>query len=304
MSDCGSVQAMTKEWPAGEAAFVTGAASGIGLGIARALVAAGAKVALADINGARVADVAKELSDAGGTVLGLPLDVGDAAQWSASADRAEEALGPISILCNNAGVTATKPIDETPLEVWRWIYKINVEAQFIGVSTFLPRFKSRGGRAHIMNTASMSGLVPMIYVAAYSSSKFASVGFSMVLRDELKLQSPDIGVSVLCPGSVATRIALTGAEGEAKLLGTEMDRAAAEANTALAAQGADPDRVGEQVLEAMQQRQFLIITHRDWEPLVDRTQSEVKQAFTAFDDRHGPDPTARFLAEGPSPVAT
>jgi len=289
-------------WPTGEAAFVTGAASGIGLGISRALVAAGAKVALADIDGARLTAVAGELTDAGGVVTTVELDVSDADAWKAAADRADEALGPISILCNNAGVNGGGAIDETPLEVWRWVHGINTDAQFIGVSTFLPRFKSRGGRAHIVNTASMAGIVPMVNVGAYVSSKFASLGFSMVLRDELR--ATDIGVSVLCPGTVATRLAETAEEGQAKLLGREPNTTVAEQNLALLAQGADPARVGEQVVEAMQNGQFLIITHREWEPLVVGVHREVEQAFTEFDGRHGPDATPQMLAAGMNPTAT
>jgi NAD(P)-dependent dehydrogenase (short-subunit alcohol dehydrogenase family) len=293
---------MAINWPAGQAAFVTGAASGIGLGMARALVAAGARVALADVDAARLAAVAQDLTDAGGTVVPVELDVADAGQWSAAADRAEDALGPISILCNNAGVNGGGLIDETPLEVWRWVFAINAEAQFIGVSTFLPRFKSRGGRGHIVNTASMAGIVPMIRVAAYSASKFASVGFSMVLRDELA--TTDIGVSVLCPGTVATRLNVNAAEAEAKLLGQEVNTAAVEGNGALLAQGADPDRVGKQVVEAMRERQFLIITHGDWEPLVARVHSEIARTFGEFDNRHGPDQSAQILMAGVSPVTT
>jgi NAD(P)-dependent dehydrogenase (short-subunit alcohol dehydrogenase family) len=270
--------------------------------MARALVAAGVRVALADIDAARLADVARELTDAGGTVLPVELDVADAEQWSAAADRAEDALGPISILCNNAGVNGGGLIDQTPVEVWRWVFAINVEAQFIGVSTFLPRFKSRGGRAHIVNTASMAGIVPMIRVAAYSASKFASVGFSMVLRDELA--DTDIGVSMLCPGTVASRINVTAGEGEAKLLGQEVNTAVVEGNGALLAHGADPNQVGAQVVEAMRDGQFLIITHGDWEPLVARVHSEIEQAFGEFDNRHGPDLTVQILAQGISPVTT
>lgn len=289
-------------WPAGESAFVTGAASGIGLGVSRALVAAGAKVALADIDGERLADVVKELTGAGGTVKAVPLDVSDADSWQAAADRAEAALGPISILCNNAGVNGGGPIDETPLEVWRWVFSVNIEGQFIGVSTFLPRFKERGGRAHIMNTASMAGIVPMIHVGAYASSKFASVGFSMVLRDEL--QGTGVGVSLLLPGTVATRINATSAEAEANLLGRKVRAEVVAANNAMLAQGADPDRVGEQVLEAMQQRQFLIVTHRDFEPLVSRVHAEIERAFSEFDGRYGRDAAARMLAEGKNPVSS
>ncbi|OMC36727.1 short-chain dehydrogenase [Mycobacterium sp. GA-1841] len=293
---------MTSKWPAGQAAFVTGAASGIGLGMARALVAAGAKVALADIDETRLAKVEKELADAGGTVVAVPLDVTDADQWTAAADRAEEALGPISILLNNAGANGGGELDKTSLEVWQWVYKINVEGQFIGISTFLPRFKARGGRAHIVNTASMAGIVPMVRVGAYSSSKFASLGLSWVLRDEVV--GTDIGVSVLCPGTVNTRISESSGEAEAKVLGQEVNTAAVEGNNALLAQGADPNRVGEQVVEAMQDGQFLIITHRDWEPLVDAVHTEIKRAFDEFDNRHGPDNTARLLAQGASPVTT
>lgn len=293
---------MTTNWPAGQAAFVTGAASGIGLGIARALVAAGAKVALADIDATRLAGVEQELVDAGGSVMAVPLDVTDAQQWAAAADRAEEALGPISILCNNAGANGGAELDKTPLEVWRWVYRINVEGQFIGLSTFLPRFKSRGGRAHIVNTASMAGIVPMTRVGAYSSAKFASFGLSLVLRGEL--QGSDIGVSVLCPGTVNTRISESSGEGEAKLLGVEPNTAAIEGNNALLARGADPDRVGEQVVEAMQQEKFLIITHGDWLPLVEAVHSEIQTTFQEFDNRHGSDFTAKILVEGVSPVTT
>lgn len=270
--------------------------------MARALVAAGAKVALADIDGARLAEVAKELTDAGGTVTTLELDISDAGLWEDAADRAERALGPISILANNAGVSGSGPIDQAPLEVWRWVHRINTDAQFYGVSTFLPRFKSRGGRAHIINTASMAGLVPMVHNAVYASSKFASVGFSLVLRKEL--EGTGIGVSLLCPGTVSTRLVATAEEARAKLLGGEINTASIEANDVLLAQGADPDRVGDQVLEAMQQRQFLIITHREWEPLVLDVHREIEGAFAAFDGRHGVDPSPLMMLKGENPITS
>lgn len=270
--------------------------------MARALVAAGAKVALADIDTERLAEVEKQLTDAGGTVVAIFLDVTDPGQWAAAADKAEQALGPISILCNNAGANGGGAIDDTPLEVWRWVHRINAEGQFIGLSTFLPRFKSRGGRAHIVNTASMAGIVPMALVGAYSSAKFASFALSMVLRAEL--QGSDIGVSVLCPGTVNTRISETSGEGEARLLGEPVRIDAVEGNNALLAQGADPNRVGEQVVEAMQNGQFLIITHGDWAPLVAAVHGEIQSAFEGFDNRHGPDSTARLMTAGITPVTT
>ncbi|HJQ05496.1 MAG TPA: SDR family oxidoreductase [Nocardioides sp.] len=295
-----STEGSSVAWPVGEAAFVTGAASGIGLGIARALVRAGAKVALADVDDARLAAAVDELAAAGGTVTGVHLDVGDASAWTTAADRAEQALGPISILCNNAGVASTGPLEEIPTEVWRWVFSINTEGQFLGISTFVPRFKQRGGRAHVLNTASLAGLLPMSMVGAYSASKFASVGLSMVLRDEL--DATDIDVSLLCPGTVATRISVTATQAEAELLGRELNAAVAEANHAMAAGGADPDAVGTQVVEAMRERQFLVLTHGEWAPLVARIHEEVAQAFASVDGRHGPDPAAAMLLEGANPV--
>ncbi|RWA17817.1 hypothetical protein MBRU_18455 [Mycolicibacterium brumae DSM 44177] len=274
----------------------------MGLGMARAFVAAGAKVALADIDADRLDTAVQELKAAGGEVVGIRLDVTDAAQWAAAADQAEEALGPISILCNNAGANGGAALDETPLEVWQWVYRINVESQFLGISTFLPRFKSRGGHAHILNTASMAGLVPMALVGAYSSAKFASFGLSMVLRNEL--QGSDIAVSVLCPGSVNTRIAESSGLGEAKLVGAEPNMAAIEGNSALLARGADPNAVGRQVLDAMQDGQFMIFTHKDWEVLVNPVHEEIRAAFEYCDNRHGDDFTVQMYTQGLNPIST
>lgn len=288
-------------WPRGEAAFVTGGASGIGLGIARALVNAGAKVALADIDERRLGEAAGDLAASGGEVTTVRLDVSDEAQWIAAADAAEAALGPISILCNVAGVNGGSTIDETPFEVWRWVQGINSDAHFLAASTFLPRFKSRGTRAHILNTASMSGLVPMAHVGAYTASKFASVGFTSVLREELR--GTDVDVSLLLPGTVATRMSFNSGMAEAKRFGHEANAEVMAANHALLANGADPDRVGEQVLEAMQQRQFVIVTHKEWGELVRRQHAEIEDAIDAFDGRHGPDKTAQMLVSGIVPAS-
>lgn len=288
------------DWPAGEAAFVTGGASGIGLGIARALVAAGAKVAIADLDAERLEAVAAELGDAGGTVVAVPLDVSDADAWEAAAERAESALGPVSILCNVAGVNGGGTIEETPYQVWRWVMGVNIDAQFLGIDTFLPRFRQRGTRAHILNTASISGLIAMPHVGAYTASKFATVGFTKVLRQELA--DTNVDVSLLIPGSVATRINYTAGAAEAALLGREMNHDVIEANQALLARGADPDRVGEQVVQAMQAGDAVIVTHREWGELYRAENAEIEEAYDAFDGRHGRDATAQLLLDGTNPV--
>jgi NAD(P)-dependent dehydrogenase (short-subunit alcohol dehydrogenase family) len=141
-------------------------------------------VAHADIDEERLAVVAKELTDADGTVATVKIDVSDADSWQAAADSAEAAIGPISILVNNAGANGGGTVEQTPLEMWRWVLSINTDGPYLGTSTFLPRFKQRGGHAHIMNTASMAGLTPMANVAPYVTSKFARVGFSLALHED------------------------------------------------------------------------------------------------------------------------
>lgn len=289
-------------WPAGKAAFVTGAASGIGLGIARALVAAGAKVAMSDIDADQLAAAAKELTDAGGTVVAVPFDVSDLEGWPAIADQAEAAIGPISILCNNAGVNGGGAVDATPIDIWRWVFGVNVDAAFAAIATFLPRFKERGGRAYIVNTSSMAGLVPIKNADAYVASKFANVGLTLVLREELA--GTDIGVSAFLPGTVATNLNKTAEEQQAKRLGREPNESVIEANGAALATGADPDLVGQQVVEAMQNNQFMIVTHREWLPLVESVQNLEHSAFTEFDGRYGPDLIAQALAAGDTVVAS
>lgn len=288
-------------WPAGEAAFVTGGASGIGLGVARALVASGAKAAIADIDADRLAAVAEELTDAGGTVTTVQIDVSDADAWEAAADRAEEALGPISILCNIAGVNGGGTIESTPFKVWRWVLGVNLDSQFLAVSTFLPRFKARGNRAHILNTASISGLIAMPHVGAYTASKFATIGFTKVLRHEVA--DTNVEVSLLIPGSVATRINYTAAEAEARLLGSTINEDVVAANHAVLAKGANPDRVGQQVVEALRDHEFLIVTHREWGDLYRAENADIEAAYDSFDGRHGPDTTAQMLLGGTNPVS-
>ncbi|GAA2095037.1 SDR family oxidoreductase [Brevibacterium salitolerans] len=283
-------------WPAGETALVTGAASGIGLGISRALVAAGAKVALVDIAADRLAAAVDQITAGGGEAIALEFDVSDPEAWQDAADRAEQALGPVSIVCSNAGVSGGGPLDQISLDVWRFVQRINIDAQFLAISTFLPRMKARGGRAHIMSTASQAGLVPMANVGAYVASKFASVGLALSLREELR--GSDIGVSVLCPGTVATHLARTDAEVQAKQLNRDFSAEAVEQNDSLLTQGADPDRVGEQVVEAMQNGDFFIVTHVEWQPLVQRVHDEIAQAYADFDRRHGVDPTPAILLSG------
>ena len=237
----------------GKAAFIAGGARGIGLGIARAFARAGAKLALADIDQTALAAAKSEL--AGLTAVEtFVLDVRDRPAYARVADEAESRLGPVSTLCNNAGVAGATHVMRLSYEYWDWVMGINLNGVFNGIQTFLPRMLERGGGAYIVNTAPGAGLAAASGLL-YNTSKFAVVGLSESLRQELAPLR--IGVSVLCPGPVnmkiisnsrATRPAESRTADEARVWET----ITAQANSFLA-QGADPNDVGEMVLAGVRQ---------------------------------------------------
>ncbi len=167
----------------GKAAFITGGARGIGLGIARAFARTGAKLALADLDQAALAAAKSEL--AGLTAVEtFVLDVRDRPAYARVADEAESRLGPVSILCNNAGVGGGTHVTRLTYEYWDWVMGINLNGVINGIQTFLPRMLERGGGAHIVNTASGAGLAATTSGLLYTTSKFAVVGLSEALRRE------------------------------------------------------------------------------------------------------------------------
>lgn len=182
------------------------------------------------------------------------------------------------------------------------MFRVNTESQFAAAATFIPRFKARGGRAHLLNTSSISGFIPLPGVTAYTASKFACTGLTMALREELK--DTEIGVSLLIPGAVATRINYSAGEAEARLLGREMNAELAAANSELLMKGADPDRVGEQVIEAMAANEMYIVTHREWGDRIAGVFDEVVRAYRDFDGRHGQDPVAQAMLAGIDAIHT
>jgi NAD(P)-dependent dehydrogenase (short-subunit alcohol dehydrogenase family) len=189
----------------GRAAFVSGGASGIGLGLGRALAEAGARVMLADVEENALADAVASLQ--GGNlpeVRGVVCDVRDYQAVERAAEAAIGAFGKIHIVCNNAGVGGRSGADGISLEDWRWVIDINLMGVVHGVRAFLPHLAGHGEGGHIVNTASMAGFLPGTGFGPYTATKFAVVGLSEALHSELAPQG--IGVSVLCPGWVRTRI--------------------------------------------------------------------------------------------------
>ncbi len=243
----------------GKTAFITGGARGIGLGIARALAGAGAKLALVDNDQASLVSAKSALSDLT-TVETFMLDVRDRSTYARVADEAESRLGPVSILCNNAGVGGEPHVTRLTYECWDWIIGINLNGVLNGIHTFLPRMLERASGAHIVNTASGAGLAATASGMSYTASKFAVVGLSEFLRPVL---APfKIGVSVLCPGPVKTNIILNSRATQPTESWTAEETSVWETIIALQAAGADPDDVGEMVLAGVKADRLYIHSDR------------------------------------------
>ena len=191
----------------GKVAVVTGAASGIGRGMAERFAAEGMHVVLADVEAPALEAAEKEMAAAGASVLAVRTDVSSAADVGALAERTIERFGKVHVLCNNAGVGGGAGAWDTSIEDWQWVLGVNLWGVVHGVRSFVPLMIAGGEEAHIVNTASVAGLMPGAGGAGYTATKFAVVGYSEALYYELLMSgSARIGVSVLCPAATATNI--------------------------------------------------------------------------------------------------
>jgi NAD(P)-dependent dehydrogenase (short-subunit alcohol dehydrogenase family) len=190
----------------GRIAVVTGAGSGIGRGVALALARSGADVVVADRDSGRVASVVEELTALGSDSVGVVTDVSDASSVERLADAAYARFGRVHVLVNNAGVASTGTTWASPLDEWARVVGVNMWGPVNGVRSFVPRMLSGGQPGHVVNTSSMAGLIAATLTGAYTTSKHAVVGLSKCLRAELQGLGAPIGVSVVCPGGVATAI--------------------------------------------------------------------------------------------------
>jgi NAD(P)-dependent dehydrogenase (short-subunit alcohol dehydrogenase family) len=236
-------------------AFVTGGASGIGLAIGRALGKRGAHVVLADVDADALEAAARDFP---GEVEAIRLDVRDRANWAEARARTESRFGPVSILANVAGIVAEigkDLLDQSPDSFDRTI-AINLTGMYNGVLTFGPGMRERG-EGHIVNTSSTQGVITSAGVAAYCASKFGVVALSESLRDELARSG--VGVSVLCPGVVATRLA------------ANADKHAGAAPRDLPDFGMDAATVAEMTIQAILDNKLYVFTHGEYlEPVTQR----------------------------------
>ena len=246
---------------AGRTAFITGGANGIGLGIARALARAGAKLALADVDAAALGAANAELSK-DTAVEAFVLDVRDRDAYTRAADEAEARLGPVSLLFNNAGVALAVPVEQMSYETWDFALGVNLNGVVNGIQTFVPRMIARAaqlGGGQVVNTASGAGLATPGAGFLYHTAKFAVVGLSEALRFEL--QGSGIGVSVLCPGPVATKImhhTLRTQPASAPRPAAQM----IEVVDGFLSAGVSPDSVGEMVRRAVRENALYVHTDR------------------------------------------
>ena len=263
---------------AGKSAFITGGASGIGLSIAKALAGSGLKIALADVDCARLAAEAATLRDKGATVHEQVLDVADAAAWEHARADAERALGPIQIVCNNAGVgTGANDVADMPIAHWDWAVGINLSGVFYGSRTFSRRLRELNLPGHIVNTASIMGLMPTRQQPAYIATKYAVIGLSETMR--IDLAASGIGVSVLCPGLVETPLLRNSMAMRPGEIAGQAGPAPSNGVPVARPPGMEADPIGRIVVEAIRANRFYIFSHPEYRGLVEQRMQRILAAF-------------------------
>jgi NAD(P)-dependent dehydrogenase (short-subunit alcohol dehydrogenase family) len=244
----------------GKVAFITGGSSGVGLGIVRAMVDAGMKVAFTWRREAHRDEAMGFFEGREDRIHPIYLDVTDREGMDRAADEAESRFGPVDILVNNAGVNAFFPMDEATYDDWDWIIDVNLKGIINGLITFMPRLKARGA-GHIVNTSSMAAFLPGPAAGIYSTTKYAIHGLSACLR--YCLAPYNIGVSMLCPGLVVSNIHQSEdirPEAQSRR-GYQPDEELIKEIGDVHALGMDPLEVGEKTLRGIRNNDLYIFTH-------------------------------------------
>jgi NAD(P)-dependent dehydrogenase (short-subunit alcohol dehydrogenase family) len=267
----------------GKTAFVTGGASGIGLAMAKAFAGEGMNVMLADVEQGALDQALKDLKQHGNHVRGVACDVADPNSVERAAQATFMAFGKVHIVCNNAGVAAAGGIDQISVDNWRWVVDVNLMGVVYGIRSFLPHIRAHGEGGHIVNTASMAGMINNMGFSPYAATKFAVVAMSEGLR--MQLAPFGIGVSVLCPDFVRTRIGESGRNrperyGPVQPLDPASPAAAMVAEIVRQiATGLDPADVAVRVLNAIRNDELYIFTHPNMRAGVDERFAAIQAAM-------------------------
>ena len=260
----------------GKVAVVTGAASGIGRAMAERFAAEGMKVVLADVEKGALAQAAAEMKAGGATVLAVPTDVSRAADMAALARKTIDAFGTVHVLCNNAGVPpVVAPTWELTEADWQWVLGVNLWGVLHGIRVFVPIMLTQDSEGHVVNTASVAGLLSAPWAATYDVAKHGVVTLSESLHRELAAVGSKLKVSVLCPAWVKTQLMDGGRNRPAALRNQPGPAAAApqaalmeQAVRQLVAAGTEPAAIADRVLNAIMDEQFYILPHPEWKEQV------------------------------------
>lgn len=264
-------------------AVITGAASGIGRSLAVKAAQEKMHIVIADIEIEPLTQLAAELEDGGAKVLAIPTDVSDEDAIEHLAQQTLEAYGAVHLLCNNAGVAVGGPIWENSTDDWTWVLGVNLWGVIYGIKQFVPIMLSQQTDCHIVNTASIAGLISGAGLGVYKVAKHGVVSLSETLYHDLVQAGSRIGVSVLCPGWVDTRIDESernrpeALQNDTSLNAPEIDEAVANSTRELLSQGLSPAHVADLVFDAVENNTLYIHTHPDWKPIIQTRMDDILQ---------------------------
>jgi NAD(P)-dependent dehydrogenase (short-subunit alcohol dehydrogenase family) len=263
-------------------AVITGAASGIGRGLAERCAEEKMKVVLADVDEIALAQTEKELKDAGASVLAVRTDVSKSGDVEALARKTLDVFGGVHLLFNNAGVGAGTTVWESSLADWEWVFGVNLWGVIYGVRTFVPIMLEQNTECHIINTASILGLISGSTVGIYKVTKHGVVSLSETLACELADINSKIRVSVLCPANVNTRIMDSGRnrplefQNESTIESINPKIAETEETLhQLIETGMPPLQIAEAVFDAVREERFYILPHKDWKRFVQKRMENI-----------------------------
>jgi NAD(P)-dependent dehydrogenase (short-subunit alcohol dehydrogenase family) len=265
-----------------QVAVITGGGSGIGRALAFALAAEGCRIVIADIEEAPL-EASLAFLPAG--TLAVPTDASKMDDVESLAAATLDRFGHVDIVCNNAGVSTFNTLEHQTLDDWRWVLGVNLWGVIHGVNAFVPIMRRQGTPGHIVNTASVAGLLSGVpYIGPYAVSKVGVVSLSETLRTELLIEGAPIGVSVLCPSATNTNV-MEAERNRPAATGCERRTPDAEAmrleirSQFTGPTGKEPEDIATMVVDAVRKDRFWVITHGELRPIVAARTADILDAM-------------------------